>query len=171
MLAIERQFLFDALHDCAIIKNALLAKEANMSVYTEKLRQETGNAAGAPSVDSASRGVASRSATSGSDTVDDDSPSDREAQSQLGPVTQLSPESQLGSAGADDVPDVDVEESARVRLQHSPYRAIRRVGCIYSDGTLTLSGVVPTYHYKQLAQTAVSEIAGVQRVVNQIDVG
>ena len=64
----------------------------------------------------------------------------------------------------------DVEEVARVRLQHSPYRAIRRVTCQYTDGALTLLGSVPTYHYKQLAQTAVTEIPGVTRIVNDIEV-
>ena len=74
----------------------------------------------------------------------------------------------------EDVPsqlDADqVEEAARVRLQHSPYRALRRVDCQFQAGVLTLTGQVPTYHYKQLAQTAVANVRGVQRVVNSIDV-
>jgi osmotically-inducible protein OsmY len=64
----------------------------------------------------------------------------------------------------------DVEETARVQLQHSPYRAIRRVSCRFEDGVLTLIGAVPTYHYKQLAQTAVCGIAGVARIENEIEV-
>lgn len=65
----------------------------------------------------------------------------------------------------------DIEEAARIRLQHSHYRAIRRVNCVFEDGVLTLTGAVPTFHYKQLAQTAVADIPGVRQVVNQIDVG
>jgi len=65
---------------------------------------------------------------------------------------------------------VDVEEMARVKLQHSAYRAIRRVSCRFEDGTLTLFGAVPTYHYKQLAQTAVNGIDGVTCIVNEIKV-
>jgi osmotically-inducible protein OsmY len=65
---------------------------------------------------------------------------------------------------------VDIEEQARVRLQHSPYRAIRRVSCRFDDGILTLVGQVPTFHYKQLAQTAVAELAGVREIVNAIRV-
>jgi len=65
---------------------------------------------------------------------------------------------------------VDIEEQARIRLQHSPYRAIRRVNCRFEDGVLTLEGQVPTFHYKQLAQTAVTHIDGVCRVVNEIEV-
>ena len=65
----------------------------------------------------------------------------------------------------------DIEEIAHIRLQHSHYRAIRRVRCDFADGVLTLQGAVPTFHYKQLAQTAVANIAGVRQVVNRIDVG
>ena len=67
-------------------------------------------------------------------------------------------------------PEADIEECARVRLQHSPYRAIRSVRCDFHEGVLTLRGSVPTYHYKQLAQTAVAGTVGVQSIVNQIEV-
>lgn len=65
---------------------------------------------------------------------------------------------------------LDAEEAARIRLQHSPYRALRRVTCEFTDGVLSLRGSVPTYHYKQLAQVAVLGIAGVQRIVNEVEV-
>ena len=65
---------------------------------------------------------------------------------------------------------VDVEELARIRLQLSPYRALRRVHCEFIDGTLYLQGHVPTYHYKQLAQVAVLGVDGIQRVVNDLEV-
>ncbi|MFV1967748.1 MAG: BON domain-containing protein [Pirellulaceae bacterium] len=65
---------------------------------------------------------------------------------------------------------VDIEEQARVRLQHSQYRAIQRVSCRFDAGVLTLEGHVPTFHYKQLAQTAVVEIDGVRRIINEIEV-
>ena len=67
-------------------------------------------------------------------------------------------------------PSLDIEEQARVRLQVSPYQAIRRVTCRFDDGVLTLEGRVPTFHYKQLAQTAVAEINGVKRIDNEIAV-
>ena len=66
---------------------------------------------------------------------------------------------------------VDVEEAARVRLQHSPYRAIRRISCEFDAGVLVLRGHVATFHYKQLAQVAVAEIEGVERIRNNIEVG
>ena len=63
---------------------------------------------------------------------------------------------------------VDIEEAARVRLQHSPYRAIRRITCTFDAGVLVLQGRVATFHYKQVAQVAVSEIEGVLRIRNNI---
>ena len=78
----------------------------------------------------------------------------------------------------DTVPDTtparstdNIEEFARICLQHSHYRAIRRIRCSFSKGVLTLHGNVPTYHYKQLAQTAICDIPGVDRIINAIDVG
>jgi osmotically-inducible protein OsmY len=65
---------------------------------------------------------------------------------------------------------VDVEETARVRLQTSPYRAIRRISCEFDAGVLVLQGRVATFHYKQLAQVAVSEIEGVTRIRNNVEV-
>ncbi len=66
--------------------------------------------------------------------------------------------------------EVDIEEAASVRLQHSPYRAIRRITCKFNDGVLVLQGRVATFHYKQLAQVAVSEIDGVLKIRNNIEV-
>lgn len=64
----------------------------------------------------------------------------------------------------------DIVEAAGIRLQHSPYRTIRRVTCRFDDGVLTLNGCVPTFHHKQLAQTAVAGLRGVNQVENQIEV-
>jgi osmotically-inducible protein OsmY len=65
---------------------------------------------------------------------------------------------------------VDIEEAARVRLQLSPYRAIRQCSCRFINGELHLHGKVPTYHYKQLAQVAVFGLSGVSAVINNIQV-
>ncbi len=64
----------------------------------------------------------------------------------------------------------EITEAAQVRLQHSPYRAIRSVSCRFDDGVLTLIGRVPTFHHKQLAQTAVAGLSGVNQVDNRIKV-
>ena len=64
----------------------------------------------------------------------------------------------------------DITEAAQVRLRHSPYRTIRSISCRFDDGVLTLVGRVPTFHHKQLAQTAVAGLLGVNQVDNQIEV-
>ena len=61
-----------------------------------------------------------------------------------------------------------IEESVECRLRGSPYLALRDVGCAYRDGVLTLRGCLPTYYLKQMAQTAVARMEGVQRIVNEI---
>ncbi len=123
-----------------------------MSVYTNKRQRSAGQMTGTTPTES--------DQGDGRSGPDDDGPTDTSAGTEL----------HAEPAGSR-VRGVDIEEFARVRLQHSPYRAIRRVGCVFSQGTLTLSGTVPTYHYKQLAQTAVSGISGVEKIINRIDVG
>ena len=63
-----------------------------------------------------------------------------------------------------------IGESARSRLQGSPYLALRGLGCTYRDGVLTLWGNLPSHYLKQVAQTMVSEVAGVTTLVNTIAV-
>jgi osmotically-inducible protein OsmY len=63
-----------------------------------------------------------------------------------------------------------VAEHARSRLLGNPYLALRNVSCEYHEGVLTLRGCLPSYHLKQVAQTAVASLDGVERVVNEIEV-
>jgi len=42
--------------------------------------------------------------------------------------------------------------------------------CEYRDGILTLRGSVPSFYLKQLLQSALLKVPGVQRVNNQVDV-
>jgi osmotically-inducible protein OsmY len=63
-----------------------------------------------------------------------------------------------------------IGESARSRLQVSPYFAIRDIGCVYRDGVLTLQGRVPSYYLKQVALAIVADVAGVTTVLNTIEV-
>ncbi len=58
----------------------------------------------------------------------------------------------------------------RCRLTQSPYHAVRRVDVDERQGVLTLSGRVPNYYLKQMAQTAAAKVEGVKRVINRIDV-
>jgi osmotically-inducible protein OsmY len=63
-----------------------------------------------------------------------------------------------------------IAESAESRLRGNSYLALKNVSCDYHDGVLILRGCLPTYYLKQMAQAAVARIAGVERVVNEIEV-
>jgi osmotically-inducible protein OsmY len=63
-----------------------------------------------------------------------------------------------------------VADHARSRLLRNPYLALRNVSCDYREGVLTLRGCLPSYHLKQVAQTAVASLDGVAQVVNEIEV-
>ncbi len=63
-----------------------------------------------------------------------------------------------------------VADQARKQLQGQPYRALKHVSCEFRDGALILSGRLPSYFLKQMAQAAVARIAGVERIVNHIEV-
>src|SRR5947209_1876441 len=62
----------------------------------------------------------------------------------------------------------DIAEHAESRLRGNSYLALKNICCKYQDGILTLRGCVSSYYLKQVAQTAVAQIEGVHRVVNEI---
>jgi osmotically-inducible protein OsmY len=55
-------------------------------------------------------------------------------------------------------------------LQASGYLQLRRLRCEVADGMVTLSGRVPSFHLKQVAQAAVLRIAAVRKVENLVQV-
>jgi osmotically-inducible protein OsmY len=61
-------------------------------------------------------------------------------------------------------------EGAESCLRGNPYLALKNVSCDYHEGVLTLRGCLPSYYLKQMAQAAVSRVAGAARIVNQIEV-
>ena len=63
-----------------------------------------------------------------------------------------------------------VVEGAEHCLRNNSYLALKNVSCEYNEGVLTLRGCLPTYYLKQIAQTAVARVAGVERVNNEIEV-
>lgn len=63
-----------------------------------------------------------------------------------------------------------IERRASRQLQKSPYPEVRRVKCEFHEGLLFLHGRVPSYYLKQLAQTAVFHMDGVDEVHNQLEV-
>lgn len=62
-----------------------------------------------------------------------------------------------------------VADAARERLQRSPYLPIRRLSCeLNGRGVLFLRGELSSFYHKQLAQQAVLNLDGVNRVVNEV---
>jgi len=61
------------------------------------------------------------------------------------------------------------ERVERLLARH-PYLALRRISCDFSDGLVTLRGCLPSYFLKQMAQTAIAEADGVERIDNRIEV-
>ncbi len=65
----------------------------------------------------------------------------------------------------------EVTQAAQKRLHGVHHPNIRRLTCQCDErGTLYLRGRVSSYYQKQLAQEAVSGLAGVAEVVNQTEV-
>jgi osmotically-inducible protein OsmY len=67
-------------------------------------------------------------------------------------------------------PDGSLSERARDGLTASPYPAVRRIEVEERQGVLTLSGRLPNFYLKQIAQASVAKVAGVRSIVNRIDV-
>jgi hypothetical protein len=63
-----------------------------------------------------------------------------------------------------------VEEWAVERLRTSAYSALRSLSCQYQGGALVLHGKLASYYLKQLAQVIVAQVAGIERIENQIEV-
>jgi hypothetical protein len=65
---------------------------------------------------------------------------------------------------------VSPADAAMGILLASPYRSIRHLTCRYRDGELTIAGRVPSFYLKQLAQIAVQQLDGVERISNIVEV-
>ncbi len=61
-----------------------------------------------------------------------------------------------------------VAEIARQRLRQSPYPILRRIHCRYHAGVLMLTGEVPTFYMKQIAQTLVRDVEQVEQIENRL---
>jgi osmotically-inducible protein OsmY len=55
-------------------------------------------------------------------------------------------------------------------LGKCPYFSLRGVQCEFDEGVLILRGRVPSFYLKQVAQTLVRGVPGVERVANQLQV-
>ncbi len=63
-----------------------------------------------------------------------------------------------------------VEAEARSRLGTSGYHHLQQISCEFHDGVLTLRGLVPTFHLKQVAQTLIRRLEGVGEINNRLAV-
>ena len=63
-----------------------------------------------------------------------------------------------------------VERDAQQRLKASCYQALKKITCRVRRGALVLTGEVPSYFHKQLAQEAVRALALKYSISNQIAV-
>jgi osmotically-inducible protein OsmY len=64
----------------------------------------------------------------------------------------------------------EVLERLRLMLHECHYPALRRVTCELYEGVLVLRGRVPSYYQKQLAQAMAARCAGVEEIVNKLEV-
>ncbi len=63
-----------------------------------------------------------------------------------------------------------IEADAKERLCACGYCEMRRVSCEYRKGALILCGRVSSYYMKQIAQSAVLGVHGVDAIDNQVQV-
>ena len=55
-------------------------------------------------------------------------------------------------------------------LRSSSYLALRRLSCDYHEGVLTIRGRVPTFYLKQVAQSLLGKLEGVEEINNLVEV-
>jgi hypothetical protein len=65
---------------------------------------------------------------------------------------------------------ISLGELAERNLRSSPYLALRNITCDSLEGIVVLRGYLPTYFLKQMAQTLVTRMDGVIKVINEIEV-
>ena len=66
----------------------------------------------------------------------------------------------------------DVLERVHERLSQSCHfsRHWREILCDFQDGVLTLEGRLPSFYLKQVLQSIIRDVPGIQRINNQVDV-
>ena len=61
-------------------------------------------------------------------------------------------------------------ERAELILRASSYRPLRHLKCEFSQGVLTVAGRLPSYYLKQLAQSLLANLDGVERLENRTEI-
>jgi osmotically-inducible protein OsmY len=63
-----------------------------------------------------------------------------------------------------------VTAAAQLRIESAHHRRLRQVRCEHRNGVLVLTGQVPTFYHKQIAQECVRVVPGVTRIQNLLEV-
>jgi len=63
-----------------------------------------------------------------------------------------------------------IVEAVMCRLQKCGYPALGTIRVDFHEGVLVLRGHLPSYYLKQVAQTVVARVEGVQQVDNRVQV-
>jgi len=68
------------------------------------------------------------------------------------------------------VGDENLLVAALTLLHSNSYTALRRLRCEVTEGVVIVHGVVPSYYLKQMVQTIVRRLDGIQGVMNLVEV-
>ncbi len=82
----------------------------------------------------------------------------------------LAPTFQVRSSDEGNALATQVAHQAKERLGSTSYHFLRFVDCCYQNGVLTLRGRVPSFYLKQMAQSVLANLEGVDRIDNRVDV-
>ena len=63
-----------------------------------------------------------------------------------------------------------IEKAVQSQLRASGYGSLREIDCQVREGVAVLSGVVPSFHMKQMAQTIVMKLDDVSGIENRLRV-
>lgn len=63
-----------------------------------------------------------------------------------------------------------LETRIRSQFCSSPYRHLQFVRCDCQGGIVLLTGILPSFFMKQMAQESIRHIAGVREINNQVEV-
>lgn len=66
--------------------------------------------------------------------------------------------------------DRSIRDNVDRALRESGYAPLREIQCDVSDGVVELTGTVPSFYVKQLAQTAVLRLEQIRGINNQLRV-
>jgi osmotically-inducible protein OsmY len=75
-----------------------------------------------------------------------------------------------GCRTADPYTDARIEAEVKARLAGQPDANLTRLGVLSSDGTVYLSGAVPSPEQKARAEAVAKGVSGVRKVVNALEV-